>query len=42
MGYIGFKTSIKHYFYPIFSVQSSVFSLMFSLMRQSVNNYNQT
>lgn len=42
MGYIGFKTSIKRYFYPIFSVQSSVFSLMFSLMRQSVNNYNQT
>ncbi len=24
MGYIGFKTSIKRYFYPIFSVQSSV------------------
>ena len=42
MGYIGFRTSIKRYFYPIFSVQSSVFSLMFSLMRHRVNKYNQT
>ena len=42
MGYSGFKTSLKRSFYPYFSVQSSVFNLMFSLMRQSVNNYNQT
>ena len=42
MGYIGFKTSIKHYFYPIFSVQCSVFSLMFSLMRHRVNKYYQS
>lgn len=33
MGYIGFKTSPFRYFYPIFSIQSSVFSQMFSLMR---------
>ena len=39
MGYIGFKRFIKRYFYPIFSVQSSVFSLMFSLMRHRVNKY---
>lgn len=42
MGYIGFKTSIKHYFYPIFSVQSSVFSLMFNLIRHRVNKYLQS
>ena len=42
MGYSGFKTFLKRCSYPIFSIQSSVFSLMFSLMRQSVNNYNQT
>ena len=37
MGYSGFKTSLKRCFYSIFSVQSSVFSLMFSLMRHRVN-----
>ena len=42
MDYSGFKTSLKRCFYSIFSVQSSVFSLMFSLMRHRVNKYNQT
>lgn len=42
MGYIGFRTSIKRYFYPIFSVQSSVFSLMFNLIRHKVNKYFQS
>ena len=42
MGYIGFKRSIKRYSYPIFSVQSSVFSLMFSIMRHRVNKYLQS
>ena len=42
MGYTEFKTSIKRYFYPIFSIQSSVFSLMFSLMRHRVNKYLQS
>lgn len=42
MGYIGFKTSIERYFYPIFSVQSSVFSLMFSLIRHRINKYFQS
>ena len=42
MGYIGFKTSIKRYFYPIFSVQSSVFSLMFNLIRHKVSKYFQS
>lgn len=40
MGYSGFKTSLKRCFYSISSVQSSVFSLMFSLMRHRVNKYN--
>ena len=42
MGYIGFKRFIKRYFYPIFSVQSSVFSLMFSLIRHRINKYFQS
>ena len=42
MGYSGFKTFLKRCFYPYFSVQSSVFSLMFSLMRHRVNKYYQT